>query len=58
MEEKGERLEDPKVVSESKETVSSSHNRTGAHMNSEMVAAWGRPVQVQARQGPTSEKRK
>lgn len=37
VEEEGERLWEPEVVGDFKETVSSTHNRTDAHMNSQRL---------------------
>jgi hypothetical protein len=40
----------------SKETVSSKHNRTDAHKNSQRLAAHARPAQVQTRQKSSTER--
>lgn len=44
MEEEVEGLLEPTGLDHTKETVSSRHNRTDTHMNSETIAACTRPV--------------
>lgn len=53
--EKTERLREPKAV-DSKETLSSRHNRTGTHKNSQDCEY--HPIQSQPRQNPSTEKAK
>lgn len=43
-------MEEPEVVDDSKEAVSSRQNSADIHINSEIVAAHTRPVHVQTRQ--------
>lgn len=50
-EEEVERSQEPEVIDDFKDTVSSGHNRTNAHLNSEAVAAHTEPTQVQAQPG-------
>lgn len=49
---------EPEVVGDTKETVSSRHSRTDAHVNSETVEARTEPAQVQAQWDLSIERKK
>lgn len=58
MEEEADRIQKPEIVIDSKETMPLGHNRTEANMNSQTLWQHTRPVKVQARTDPNTERRK
>ena len=52
VEQEAGRLKETELMDDSKETVSSRHNRTDSHLNSEILGICARPVEVKASLGP------